>query len=597
MGVPGFFLWLIKNYKNKKLIFNKDIILNNVHADSEIDINLRNKINNIDYLLLDTNCLIHPTCYSVINENNDLTDIDKLEDLMILKILEYIEKIYEYVNPKKGIYIAIDGVAPVAKIKQQRIRRHKSISDKQVWDNIKKKYNKEITNSWNSNAITPGTKFMDKLHNAFVIFIKKEKFNNLNIIYSSYLTPGEGEHKLLQYINNHIDLSYVIYGLDADLIFLSLTTHSSNIFLLRESNEINKYNTEDILNYVDIEILRELIVSTIKKYIIKEINILPELNNNLDFITWVNNIDNNQLINDFIFICYLLGNDFIPHIPSLEIYDNGIETLIINYAKIYIELNLLNTQNNNNTGIIQKKFCNINYFFFKKIINNLSLEEEYILKKNYNKKYKQCYDSDPYQKELFKIENIQFKINDPIKLGSDNHNEWRLRYYKHYWNINENEIEEFSKELVKQYLIGIRWISLYYFDKCPSWNWYYPYNNPPFISDINKYMNLFDFNKYNFEIGRPLKPFIQLLIVLPYSSNYLLPNQLRKLIINPKSSISHFYLKNFEQDFINKKKYWMAIPILPNLDINKIKYYFHKYKNELNNIDNNRNIFIDIITN
>jgi len=594
MGVPGFFLWLIKNYKNKKLIFNKDIILNNVHADSDID--LINKINNIDYLLLDTNCLIHPMCYSVINENNDLTDIDKLEDLMILKILEYIEKIYEYVNPKKGIYIAIDGVAPVAKIKQQRIRRHKSISDKQVWDNIKKKYNKEITNSWNSNAITPGTKFMDKLHNAFVTFIKKEKINNLNIIYSSYLTPGEGEHKLLQYINNNINLSYVIYGLDADLIFLSLTTHSSNIFLLRESNEINKFNTEDILNYVNIEILRELIVSTIKKYIIKEINILPELNNNLDFSHWVNNIDNNQLINDFICICYLLGNDFIPHIPSLEIYDNGIETLIINYAKIYIELNLLNTQNNNNTGIIQKE-CNINYIFFKKIINNLSLEEEYILKKNYNKKYKQCYDTDPYQKELFKIENIQFKINDPVKLGSDNHNEWRLRYYKHYWNINNNEIEEFSKELVKQYLIGIKWISLYYFDKCPSWNWYYPYNNPPFISDIDKYMNLFDFNNYNFELGKPLKPFIQLLIVLPYSSNYLLPIQLRKLIINPKSSISHFYIKNFEQDFINKKKYWMAIPILPNLDINKIKYYFYKYKNELNDIDNNRNIFIDIITN
>ena len=534
--------------------------------------------------------------YLFIKDNPNLNDTDKLEELMIDKIKEYIIILIEHVNPKKGVYIAIDGVAPVAKIKQQRIRRHKSISDNQLWDNIKKKYNKEITSSWNSNAITPGTVFMDKLHNSLLKFIKNEQFSNLNMIYSSYLTPGEGEHKLLQYIKNNIKLSYVIYGLDADLIFLSLTTNSSNIFLLRESNEINKNNSENILNYVNIEILRELIVNTMNKYILKELSSLPEELNIKSNVNIKSNLNNNQLISDFIFICYLLGNDFIPHIPSLEIYDNGIETLIINYVKILVELNLENI--NDNLGIININNNNINNNFLKRMINNLSLNEEYILKKNFNtKKYKKCYNTDPYQKELFRIENLQFTINDPIQLGSDNHELWRLRYYKYYWNINENEVEEFSKELVKQYLIGIKWISLYYFDKCSSWEWYYPYNNPPFISDINKYMDLFDFNNYKFTLGKPLKPFVQLLIVLPYISNYLLPYELRKLIINPKSSISHLYVQDFYQDYINKKKHWMAIPILPELDIIKIKYYFNKYKDELNNIDNQRNIFINIITN
>ena len=40
-------------------------------------------------------------------------------------------------------------------------------------------------------------------------------------------------------------------------------------------------------------------------------------------------LDKNNIINDFIFICYLMGNDFLPHLPSLDIYENAIDTLII----------------------------------------------------------------------------------------------------------------------------------------------------------------------------------------------------------------------------------------------------------------------------
>ena len=116
-------MWLMKNYKKEGFVFQKENLNNN-----EILI----EINTIDYFLIDANCLIHPVCFKTLDENQSVTDIDKLENKMINNILEYLDKIIAYVQPKKGIYLAIDGVAPIAKIKQQRSRRYKSIADKKL---------------------------------------------------------------------------------------------------------------------------------------------------------------------------------------------------------------------------------------------------------------------------------------------------------------------------------------------------------------------------------------------------------------------------------------------------------------------------------
>ena len=248
------------------------------------------------------------------------------------------------IDPKIGIYIAIDGVAPVAKMKQQRYRRFKSISDKKLWDSIKRKHNKPITETfWNNSAITPGTKFMEKLHIKILEYIKN---SNRNIIYSSCYEPSEGEHKLLQFIKSNLQYSYVIYGLDADLIFLSLASQSDKIFLLRESSELDsilrkKSNEQDsILKNDQDSILKNEQESMLKnksneyKYVNIELMknyIFKIIQNKIVFI-----LNKNNVINDFIFICYFLGNDFIPHLPSIDIYDSkcGIDYLLEIYIKV-----------------------------------------------------------------------------------------------------------------------------------------------------------------------------------------------------------------------------------------------------------------------
>ena len=82
---------------------------------------------------------------------------------------------------------------------------------------------------------------------------------------------------------------------------------------------------------------------------------------------------------------------------------------------------------------------------------------------------------------------------------------------------------------------------------------------------------------------------MQLLAVLPPQSNYLLPDSLKKLVMDSRSSLAYMYPYEFEQDFINKKKYWMGIPKLPPVDIDLLKHYYSKYKDELKSDEIKRN--------
>lgn len=542
MGVPGFFLWLINKYNNKNILVK--------------EINEK-----IDYLLLDSNCLFHPKCFEIVS-NNYTDDTDKLEMLMFENIIEYIKYLIDFVKPTEGVYIAVDGVAPMAKIKQQRLRRFKSIADKRLWDKIKTKHGKPLSNFWNNSAITPGTEFMEKLHNYILEWIDSTELNKLKIIYSSYKTPGEGEHKLLDFIkNNGENLKYVIYGLDADLIFLSLVKDNT-IYLLRENTIINKKNEETLL-YVDINEMKKAIYHTFNE---KSVKLMIFKN----------------VINDFIFLCYLIGNDFLPHIMSLNIKNYGLEYLIETYIAVY------NQENSDSISIVSNdKYNKINTDFFKKILKILYKKEDDILKTHEPKRMiKNIFD--PYEKEVFMIENLYIKIDDPIKIGDGTFNEYRNRYYKHYWNVTDNELEEFSKNLVEQYLMGLKWTTNYYFKKCDCWSWYYPFDNPPFIYDIYKYIDTVDINKIKFSTKKNVDSLLQLMLVLPIQSNNLLPDYFSKKITT-FTEISYLYPVSFKQDFLHKSKYWMGVPKLPPLNVSLVTKFYNKYKNNLTDDEKKRN--------
>jgi 5'-3' exonuclease len=553
MGVPGFFVWLLKNYKNKE---DSKIITNSVEDD-------------IDILYLDSNCLFHPQCFKVLEHNKDWTNRTVLEEQMIKRILNYIDYLINVVNPKKYLYISVDGVAPMAKMNQQRKRRYKRVIDNRNEELIKQKYEIGNTNKWSNVVITPGTEFMEKLHQSILKYMTTKK---LKIEYSSYHTEGEGEHKILQDIRlrNNSNESYVIYGLDADLIFLALSCNHDNIYLLRETNYINRSDgLDDDFEYNVLEDVHEELcfvsIDEMKLRLNESIDILiKDKCNDLSI--------EDDHINDFIFICYFLGNDFLPHIPSINVKTKGLEFLI----KTYIET-LIFTR----TKLIirDNKRVELNDVFLEIFLDNIAKYEDYYFKNILprHREYvlsRQCDLIDQCERELWEYRNLRdIRIDDNIELGKDSSKDYKYRYYEHYFGIVDHQQEHINR-MCFEYFKGLLWVTKYYFDRCPSWKWQYSYSHGPFISDLSLYFRKgmrMNINNIKFDNYNNIKPLEQLLAVLPPTHAKILPENYQWLMINKESPIIDYYPEDITFDCINKDMQWKCIPLLPIVNIRRIE--------------------------
>src|SRR3990167_1965232 len=232
MGVPGFFTWLIKNIKK---LGAKNLILEKLEKK-------------IKWLMLDTNCLLHPCVAYVLEQyNRGILEIDasielriQLESYIWKIIVTYIDDMIEQVKPEY-IYIAIDGVAPMGKIIQQRQRRYRFLFDKKNKFNNNKKSEKELDNlsyktiiksngieesiiPISSIELTPGTDYMERIHKQMEDYMKNLEKKGIKYVYSSYHDEGEGEHKILQYIKKNISLknSIVIDSFVSAFLFFFL---------------------------------------------------------------------------------------------------------------------------------------------------------------------------------------------------------------------------------------------------------------------------------------------------------------------------------------------------------------------------------------
>jgi len=417
MGIPVLFKNLVENYD--------DLLINAVSSE-------RTNHN----LYLDLNCAIHPCC----REEND-------EGIMIEKILKKITDLVILVKPEKEVFIAIDGVCPKAKMIQQRSRRHKSILENKPWD---------------TNMISPGTPFMKKLS-----ILLKEKFTDTKYVISDSDECGEGEHKILQRLKEKNNETSVIYGLDADLIMLSLVSHKPNIYLLRERTEYNIENLPVKGEYI------YMIIDSLKDDICKKIPNIPQ----------------SVAIDDYIFICFLLGNDFIKNSPSLCLRYDGLNTLVSLYNSVQKDYRY-------NFQIINRSIKElINYEYLKRFIEKCEKEETDRMFRIFSIRKKQSNRCKAILSTIVdKDESYEYKeYNKPIlNINQEYHifrdKNWVKRYNEYLDYDTKTNINLQITNLPKEYIKSLLWTTHYYFDECIDWNYAYDFSHSPSLHDLKHYI-------------------------------------------------------------------------------------------------------------
>ncbi|XP_037349776.1 5'-3' exoribonuclease 2 isoform X1 [Talpa occidentalis] len=659
MGVPAFFRWLSRKYPSiiVNCVEEKPKECNGVKIPVDASKPNPNDVE-FDNLYLDMNGIIHPCTHP------EDKPAPKNEDEMMVAIFEYIDRLFNIVRPRRLLYMAIDGVAPRAKMNQQRSRRFRAskegmeaaVEKQRVREEILAKGGylppEEIKERFDSNCITPGTEFMDNLAKCLRYYIADRLNNdpgwkNLTVILSDASAPGEGEHKIMDYIrrqraqpNHDPNTHHCLCGADADLIMLGLATHEPNFTIIREEFKPNKPKPCGLCNQFGHEVkdceglprekkgkhdeLADSLPCAEGEFIFLRLNVLREyLERELTMASLPFTFDIERSIDDWVFMCFFVGNDFLPHLPSLEIREGAIDRLVNIYKNVVHKTGGYLTEsgyvNLQRVQMIMLAVGEVEDSIFKK-----RKDDEDSFRRRQKEKRKRMKRDQPaftpgglltphalglrnspssqvannprqaaYEMRMQNNSSPSVSPNtsftsdgSPSPIGgikrkaedSDSEPEpednvrlweagWKQRYYKNKFDVDAAD-EKFRRKVVQSYVEGLCWVLRYYYQGCASWKWYYPFHYAPFASDFEGIADM----PSDFEKGtKPFKPLEQLMGVFPAASGNFLPPSWRKLMSDPDSSIIDFYPEDFAIDLNGKKYAWQGVALLPFVDERRLR--------------------------
>lgn len=537
MGIKHFFIWFKNQFPEYMHKIGKNQTLDNVDVY-------------IDNLMIDMNGIFHNSAQKVYEYGNckppprlmqpppQSKQVSQL--LLFQDVCKTIDLLVRVIKPTKRIILCVDGPAPISKQNQQRQRRFRSAMESTSLE------------TFDSNSITPGTKMMDNLSKYIDWYLRTKistdpEWQKLEVVFSNEKAPGEGEHKIINYIRRYgsKEETYCINGLDADLIMLALGTHLPNFYILREDlyDQNNEYFCIDI-GKVHIKLA--------------------------EIMRWTNPANNHvfipqSAIDDFIFMCFIVGNDFLPHIPSIEIIEHGIDLILDIYRQVGASYGHIT---HNVSGKLQFVAKSLSIF-----MATIGQREKDNFELKMRKKH--SFFPDPVIDKCSR-QNAKGKWIIDIDL-----------YKTMYWKASFPD-ECSQKQICHEYLEGMQWVLSYYTMGVPNWKWHFKHHYAPPASILALHFDTFKFPKYGITV--PSTPYQQLLCVLPPKSAKLIPVPLCSLLADKNSPLKDHCPEKFKIDLAGKRKEWEGIVILPMVDFELVRKCYFDLISKVSKLDLKCNI-------
>ncbi|KAG8583792.1 hypothetical protein GDO81_008551 [Engystomops pustulosus] len=473
-------------------------------------------------------------------------------------------------------------------------------------------------------------RWLSRKYASIVVHCLEEK-----VILSDASAPGEGEHKIMDYIRRqraqpHHDPNthHCLCGADADLIMLGLATHEPNFTIIREEFKPNQPRPCNLCGQVGHELKECQGLPREKKgehdefadtppgceqeFIFIRLNVLREyLERELAMPNLSFPYDFERTIDDWVFMCFFVGNDFLPHLPSLEIREGAIDKLVNIYKDVVhktggyltdsgfvnlervqmimlavgvLEDNIFKKRKENDENFKrrqkeknkrmkneQRPSFSLTGQYAPQALGQKDVSSNTVVNPRQTAYEMRMQSSNPNNtqapagtKRKAEDSDEESEPEDNIRLWEEG---WKQRYYKNKFDVDATD-DDFRRKVVQSYVEGLCWVLRYYYQGCASWKWFFPFHYAPFASDFENISELFkEFEKNT----KPFKPLEQLMGVFPAASGNFLPISWRRLMSDPDSSIIDFYPDDFAIDINGKKFAWQGVALLPFVDERRLR--------------------------
>jgi 5'-3' exonuclease len=468
MGIPSYFRSILQKYPGclQKLVTASDI------------------------LCFDFNCLIYRCIRSPgmppypASAVSDPYEHDTWEGELLKEVVRVVREVWVNAGKPKSVLLAVDGVVPMAKIRQQRVRRFKS-----AWLRTSSSASSASSaSSWDTNAITPGTKFMEKLGT-----VLKGVVLGAECIVSGVDEEGEGEHKIMRWLRlgfgGYKGKNVVVYGLDADLILLTMLVGEEcdlNMHLMREKQEFGGGSRS---------------ASGSSAVAVQDYQFLDIR----EFQRRVGPQGREEVLN-YIALMSLMGNDFLPHSLTHKLGDGGHDCVITEFSLLRKNGWLVDASGNYKISVLGG------------IFRRWASDEDGRMLHMIMKKEEQARRGVGKGMDASEGLPLEWAVEKALLSSVNNalDESWRDVYWE---NIHPYANDEARDNLCAEYLRGFQWILDYYQGRPVNMSWMFPAWIPPLWSDLFRFCERRGDFLPVIEIAetRPL-PQEQLAMVLPLES-------------------------------------------------------------------------------